>query len=55
MAGCEDGSVWAWELSTLEAAGGPGRVGGGPVRGLVWDEEEGRMWGCVGREVVVWG
>lgn len=55
VAGCEDGSVWAWEVATLEAAGGPGRVGGGPVRGLVSDEEEGRVWGCVGREVVVWG
>ena len=54
-AGCDDGTVCAWELETLEEAGGPGRAGAGPVRALAADGEEGRMVGAVGGELVVWG
>ena len=54
VAGCDDGTMCAWELETMAPAGGPKSAGVGAVRALVTEGCDGRVVGCVGPDVVVW-
>ena len=52
VGGSGEGDVWVWDRETL-ALVGRAREGCG-VRALA-EGDAGEVWGCVGKEVVVWG